>query len=276
MAAVDHSDLLRRLGEQAESLRSSQGWQDWLRTAQKFRTYSLNNQLLVASQCPQATRVAGYQAWRELGRQVRRGERGIRIFTPVLKSTTTTDDVSGEEVRLQSLAAFRLVSVFDISQTDGRELPELEMPEVELTDERLLSRLEIVARLEGIDLVMVGESASGARGWWDPTVRRITLVEGYSTASRTRTLLHELAHAFDPGCEGFNGRDRDERELVAESAAYLVGAGVGLDLGAASTFYAASWGADTKRLQELAMQVLAVANRLEEALGAVMVPEVAA
>jgi antirestriction protein ArdC len=225
---------------------------------------------------PEATRVAGYKAWQSLGRQVRKGERGLRIFAPIVRRSQATDADTGEETQLQTLASFRLVSVFDISQTDGEPLAEQSMPEVAYADEETYCRLANIARQEGIQVVETDEPHSSARGWWDPGSRRITIVSRYSQASRTRTLLHELAHAFDPACDGFFGHARDERELVAESAAYLVGCSLGIELDAASAFYVSSWGGDTKRLQELAVQSLAVANRLEAAISAALKSEMVA
>jgi antirestriction protein ArdC len=101
-----------------DALRSSDGWLAWLATAAKFHRYSLGNMLLIARQCPDATHVAGYQRWRELGRQVRKGERGIAILAPCTFKVRDqqTDD---ERVILRGL---RVVHVFDVTQTDGEPL----------------------------------------------------------------------------------------------------------------------------------------------------------
>jgi antirestriction protein ArdC len=118
-----------------------------------------------------------------------------------------------------------------------------------------------LAIAEGITVETVPTTIGGARGWWEPERRTITLVESYDTASRTRTMLHELAHTLDPDCGRAND-DRAARELVAESAAYIVGSELGLDMSEASAFYVASWGADIETLRKVAARTLAVANRL--------------
>src|SRR5437588_10206181 len=85
------NELLAQLGAEVKALRDSDRWARWLRTASKFRRYSFGNQLLIAAQCPDATRVAGYKKWRELGRQVRRGEKAIRILAPVVRMVADDD-----------------------------------------------------------------------------------------------------------------------------------------------------------------------------------------
>lgn len=263
------TDLLNQLGEQVERLRSSEGWLAWLQTASKFRSYSLRNQLLIVAQRPDATRVAGYRAWQALGRQVMKGERGIRILAPRVRRVDATE--GDEEAR--RLVGFVMVSVFDVSQTSGQELSELTMPEVKVSDSTLFDRLRDVAAHQGIDVSTIDVSPNGARGWYEPTKRQITIVGSYPIASQVRTLLHELGHAFDPECASATGA-RDEREMVAESAAFLVGTALGVDLSDASVFYVATWGGDAARLEQLAARVLDVAGRLEAAMS--MSAEVAA
>src|SRR5205085_3732183 len=107
-------------------LKASEGWQAWMETAARFHKYSFSNLMLIASQRPDATQVAGFQTWKSLGRQVRKGEKGIAIFAPI--SVRKVDDESGEESRR---LFFRIVHVFDVSQTDGEDLPTLAWPMLE-------------------------------------------------------------------------------------------------------------------------------------------------
>ena len=253
--------LLRTLAEQVETLRTSDGWQHWLNVAAKFRTYSLNNQLLIAAQRPDATRVAGFRTWRQLGRHVRKGERGIRIVAPLIRRVTTDDRVHDPEQRAM-ITGFKVVSVFDIAQTDGEELPDLTMPSVKVPDDSLLDRLIATAREAGIAVDTVETAEEGTHGWYERERHTITLVASYTRAEQTRTMLHELAHAHDGP---HDGDTRSVRELVAESAAYLVGVGhFGISMRDASTVYVASWGADTRTLEHLANRVRQVAGAVEE------------
>lgn len=260
MDGTKREELLRSLGAEVERLRTSEGWTAWLQTAAAFRQYSFRNQLLIASQRPDATRVAGYRAWQALGRQVRKGEKSIRILAPCVGKVGETED--GEDIR--GLRGFRFVPVFDVSQTEGEPLAEFSMPEVRVSDGALFEHLLTVAQREGFEVATIDESPNGARGWFESATRRITLVGSFSLASRTRTLLHEMGHAFDPAC-AVPGGDRAERELIAESVAYLVGTSLGVDLAEASTFYVSTWG-DAKELERLASRALDIAGRLEGAI----------
>ena len=114
-----------QLESAVEHLVDSDEWRAMLEVAARFHTYSINNQLLIYLQCPQATRVCGYRAWQRVGRQVRKGERGIQILAPCRRVKALESEVSDEPERVQVLTGFRVVRVFDISQTDGDELPEV-------------------------------------------------------------------------------------------------------------------------------------------------------
>ena len=255
--------LLARLGEQAEALRSSDGWLYWLEAASKFHNYSLNNQLLILSQRPDATRVAGYRAWQSMNRQVRKGERSLKIFAPSIRKTE--DPATGE--KRSAVVGFRLVSVFDLSQTDGDPLPEPEMPAVASRPEGLFEHLTEVAASNGWTVDTVDTSTNGARGWWTPDTGTISIASAFDPASRTRTMLHELGHAFDHVLDGGNEHaTRAERELIAESVAFLVGTDLGVDLNEASTFYVTSWGADTDTLLGIAERVLKISEALRTSI----------
>jgi antirestriction protein ArdC len=115
----------RQLQSAVERLVDSGEWRAMLEVAARFHTYSTNNQLLIYLQYPQATRVAGYRAWQRLGHQVRKGERGIQILAPCRRVKAVEAEDSDEPERVQVLTGFRVVHVFDISQTDGEELPDV-------------------------------------------------------------------------------------------------------------------------------------------------------
>jgi antirestriction protein ArdC len=207
--------------------------------------------------------VAGYRTWQSLGRQVRRGEKGIRIFAPMVVKDHDDED--------RSVVLFKVVSVFAYEQTDGEPLPEIEWPVLAtMPDERLYDQLVAVAESQGLTVSTTDSSTNGAQGWYLPATRTITLVDTFPPASQVRTLLHELSHSLDPGCHELRERpSHAERELVAESSAYLVGKRLGLEMDECSTFYVASWGGQPAELERIAGKVLDVANRLETAVLAV-------
>jgi len=260
----DQAQLLAELGQHIEALTSSEGWHRWIQTAARFRNYSLHNQLLILSQRPEATRVAGFRAWQALGRQVKRGERGIAIFAPVVRRVTGDEDELTKVV-----SGFRVVYVFDLAQTEGEPLAELTLPAVRLADVDLFGRLVSAAEQAGVTVRAVPRADDRVRGWWEPQAHRITLVDGYDLGSRCRTLLHELGHAHDVDDPADVTPVTAERELVAEAVAYLVGRSLGLDLVEASATYVASWGGGPVLGAELAQRVLKVAADVELVLGQV-------
>src|SRR5438132_828208 len=125
-ATTKTDELLQQLTEGVEALTNSEEWLRYLDVQRRFHRYSFGNCLLIAFQNPDATQVAGFRRWRELDRQVRRGEKGIAILAPIVRRLKVEDEVTGEEQTIVSAPrAFRVVHVFDVSQTDGDELPEI-------------------------------------------------------------------------------------------------------------------------------------------------------
>lgn len=253
--------LLADLADAAEQLRTSEGWLAWLEYAKRFHAYSLGNQLLIARQRPDATQVAGYQRWREFGRQVRKGERGISILAPCHRKVR--DDKTNEERYV--LAGFRVVHVFDVAQTDGAPVPAdpaqryaSERREV-IGDYKLV--LEIADRCGYAAQVEPAAAPAGPFGWYERRTRVLHVCDD-TDGAMAKTALHELAHALDPAL----GDDRQSNELVAESACYVAGQLLGLDTGTVSTTYVTSWGLDKARAQVIAERVLAVVARIEETL----------
>src|SRR4051812_38263869 len=123
------SEARSRLADAVEAMASSEGFAAWLRARALFHDYSLNNTLLIAMQRPESSRIAGYKAWQSLGRQVRKGERGIRILAPMVGKVDVETE-NGTEKRSR-VFGFKCVSVFDVAQTDGDALPELEYRHLE-------------------------------------------------------------------------------------------------------------------------------------------------
>jgi hypothetical protein len=209
-------------------------WQTYLRVQAQFHRYSFRNGLLIASQMPDASWVAGYRSWQRLGRQVRKGERSIRIVAPVLK-----DD---------SVVGFRSVPVFDISQTEGEPLPE---PTKLLEGEAPQNQIKALANLAkeaGFD-VIYGQLPRGVNGMCDHGEHRITIDRRLSDAHRLKTLAHELVHAIRhaPG-----EISREKAELEAESVAYMLLKKMGVDSSGFSFGYLADWSRSCGGLEALA------------------------
>jgi len=229
-----HAKTKAQLTAGVRAMMNSDKFKEMLRTASKFHTYSLNNQILIWSQMPDATRVAGYQTWKKkFKRQVLKGAKSIYIMAP--RPWAKTNDDGDQEEGIW----FKAVRVFDVSQTDGEPLPDWAPTELEGEDkDGLLARVEALISGEGLRL----EDCKGsAYGWYDRQGKRIGIRQSLSPLHRTKTLVHELAHHFQEDVES-----NAHTESVAESAAYCVMSHFGQDTNEYSFAYVATWAADEK------------------------------
>ena len=229
------------------ALKDSDAWQRQLATIARFHTYSVNNQMLIAWQRPDATYVRGFRAWLDAGRAVRKGEKGISIFAPRPWERTECDD-AGEE-RTERGLAFTVVKVFDVAQTDpvpGHANPWQPPQRHAATGDIATARAVWNAMLDVAadrDIEVTTDAryapAAGAYGYYAHTLGRIWVRPDRALADMAVTLAHELAHAVTQ--EAVASLSREVREVVAESVAYAVGTHYGLDLALRSTHYVASW-----------------------------------
>ncbi len=251
----------RQLIEQsARQLMTSEGWRRWARARATFHRYSVNNCMLIAMQAPEATQVAGFRAWQQLGRQVRKGERSIKIMAPM---SVKERDADGQETG-ERIVFFRSVPVFDIAQTDGQPLPEI--PREPITGDshvHLLDPLTAHARMLGFSVER--ESLEHAGGYCDARARRIVLSSNLGSGNaQVRVLVHELAHAHGVGYEDYG---REDAEVIVETAAVIICGSLGLDTTGESIPYIASWGerGDLEAIRRYAETVDRIARELEQA-----------
>lgn len=285
-----------RIESAVRELATSEGWTNYVRTRSRFHHYSANNCLLIALQCPEASHVTGYRTWQGLGRQVRKGERGIRIMCPIATRVRKGEPASGGLSTFGSVAqqtaagresiydapedrgefvtrqAFRSVAVFDISQTTGEPLPELESEPI--TGDSLAEWLpKLVAFAQSIGFAVDERDLTdhAAGGWCNYAERLIVVDSSVPANAQVRVLVHELAHAL-----GVSGREygRDVAEVLVESAALIVCGTLGLDTSGESVPYIAGWAeGDPKALREHAATVDELATRIERGIGAKDAPE---
>lgn len=262
--AEDRREQARAHFEAAcNELRSSEGWQRFAKARALLRGYSLNNTLLILAQRPDATTVASFRHWSELGRQVRRGERSLRIWAP--STRRERDEATGEETA--SVRTFVLVPVFDISQTDGPGLPEppTVSPLSGDSHAHLLPRLEAEAARAGYRVERRAEMPGSAEGFVDHRSRLIALSPALEPNGQVAVLVHELAHVHGARYQDFG---RAGAEVVAETAALVALSAVRLDAGRQSVPYVAGWAdAAPKELADYAEAVHAIAATLEGRLG---------
>jgi antirestriction protein ArdC len=224
--------------------------------------------MLIAMQRPDATRVAGFKAWQQLGRQVRKGEHGIRIMAPMVVKQRASEatDADSEPSEDETRVLFRTVSVFDVAQTDGEPLRE--PPSEPITGdshERYIEPLKALARSMGI-AVYEYEPTSEAEGFYDHKGRRIVVSDRLVPNGKVRTLVHELAHAHGVL---YSDYPRADAEVIVETAAYIVCGALGLDTSGESVPYIAGWGEanDVAAIRKHAETVDGIAASIEQACG---------
>jgi hypothetical protein len=281
-----------RIEASVRELMTSEGWARWARTRSAFHTYSLCNTLLIAQQMPSATMVAGYRTWQSIGRQVRKGQAGIRIMAPmqVKRRKDSAGDLVGKigisdsrtvgqigarvtdavknakDADYERLTLFRAVSVFDVSQTDGEELPELPCEPIEGdTHGEYLPKLVAFGAELGYT---VGFEDLGAAigGYCRRSDSSIVVSTRGSVNRQVRTLVHELAHALGIHYDEYG---REAAEVIVETAAVIVCGSIGLDTAGESIPYIARWGMgdDVAAIRTYAQKVDECASRIEKALG---------
>jgi len=246
----------------ARALLTSDGWRKWAETRATFQNYSLNNCMLIAMQCPEATQVAGFKAWKQLGRHVRKGEHSIKIMAPmVVKQRDDNSEETDETITL-----FRAVSVFDISQTDGEPLPE--PPREPVTGDShapYITKLERFAQSIGYRVEYRPLEHSG--GFCSQSEKLICVSTNTTSANgRVRTLIHELSHAV--GVPTYKEHGRGDAEVIVETAAVIVCGAIGLDTSGESIPYIARWGEanDVEAIRRYAETVDTIARALESAV----------
>ena len=263
LAAV-HDQLMSAV----DALVDGPAWRRMLEVAARFHRYSPNNVLLISLQRPDATRVAGYQTWRELGRQVRKGETGIAILAPVVSRRSDPDTAEREATDPDAgparvLRGFRVTRVFDVRQTDGEALPEV-APEL-LGGSAPFGVWEgLVDQVEDAGYSFGYADTAPANGRTDFAAGSVVLRSDLTGAQSVKTLAHELAHVLlhhpDALPAGFT---RARAEVEAESVAYVVCAAHGLDAGDYTVPYVAGWaGGDRELVTQTTTRVLATAREI--------------
>ncbi len=270
------AELHEQITDGVAALVDSDAWRAMLDTAAKFHTYSLGNVLLIALQAPQATRVAGFRTWKSLGRQVRKGERGLAILAPCTYRPKTSskagDDEPGQDERGGEAAptggkqvrGFRVVHVFDVAQTDGEPLPDV-APAL-LTGQAPAGLWDnLASQVTGHGYTLERGDCAGAGGYTDPTRRVVRVRDDVDDAQAVKTLAHELGHIECGHVEDLPTyvTCRDRCEVEAESVAYVVAAAHGLDASGYTFAYVAGWaGGDLARVRQAAETVTKAARTI--------------
>jgi hypothetical protein len=237
---------------------------NYLTAMSRFHNYSFGNVLEIARQMPTATRVAGFWTWKELGRSVNAGAKGIRILAPIVGTRRKKDKEAQKDITKQNervLLGFRNAYVFDISQTNGVDLPA--MHEVGGDPGDNIDRIAAFLEDRGIQLVY-SDDLQGALG--KSYGGRIAILNGQSKAEQFSTLVHETAHELLHKAERRTATTKTVRELEAESVAFVVGKAVGLVTGTASADYIQLYQGNASLLAESLEVIQQTANLILAAL----------
>lgn len=213
----------------------SEALTSYLTAMSRFHNYSFGNILEIARQKPEATRIAGMYAWNQLGRRVKKGEKAIRILAPIIGVRRKSDEEAEKDITQQNtrvLVGFRSAYVFDVSQTEGADLPELHEISGDPGENR--ERLISFIQAQGITLVYTDKIAPALGTSYGG---RLAILPGQSEAEEFSTLVHELAHEMLHKAERRTATTKTVRETEAEAVAFVIGKAIGLTTGTASADY---------------------------------------
>ena len=283
-------EITDRLEQGITELFESERYKEYLRVMSKFHNYSFNNTLLIAMQKPDASLVAGFSAWKNnFGRNVMKGQKGIKIIAPSpykvkqeMKKIDphTQQPIIGKdgkpvtEEKEITIPAYKVVSVFDVSQTEGKELPDIAVDELTGDVERYR---DFFAALEKTSPVPIGfeQIPGSSHGYYHLEDKRIAIQEGMSELQTLKTAIHEIAHAklhdIDlnaPENEQQPRATRRTREVEAESVAYTVCQHYGLDTSDYSFGYVAGWSSG-RELSELKSSLETIRSAAAEIINSI-------
>lgn len=261
------NEIPQMLEEGVRKVFESDNYKNYLNIMSKFHNYSINNTLLIARQNPDATLVAGFKSWeKNFGRHVKKGEKGIKILAPSpYKKKVLVElvdpvsreimlDINGNPVKEETevnMTAYRIVSVFDVSQTEGNPLPQIGV--AELTGNVDEYELFVEALKQSTSVPISFENISGvAKGYYNPVTASIAVKAGMPESQTVKTMIHEIAHSIlhNDILDEAEKKDRQTKEVEAESVAYTVCQHFGIDTSDYSFGYIAGW-SSSKETEEL-------------------------
>lgn len=260
-------DITAKLEKGVKEVFTSDRFREYLDTMSKFYRYSAANSLLIMLQFPDASLIAGFKAWEtKFDRHVKKGEKAIRILAPCPHKKTIQDN-DGTEKEI-TWTTFRPVSVFDVSQTEGKEIPTI----CDRLQGTVTGYKELIEKLETVSPVPVVYETIEANGYYHTIDKVIKINTGMSELQTVKTLVHEISHSIlhdkETGC--CSKVPRDIKELQAESVAYTVCQYLGLDTSEYSFEYVAGWSRDkdTKELTNNLEIIRQTAKQIIESIAA--------
>lgn len=266
----DRSELLTQLSDGIADLTSSDKWRELLEFQSRFHRYSSQNVQLIQHQLPTASFVAGYDAWKKFGRHVIKGEKRIEILAPI--SHKVVDETTEDETSV--ITGFHWVGVFDVSQTDGKELPDVAIAQKLVGDDTEHVFEELIQVATSLGFTVTDHTFDdGTNGDCNHSTKEIRVEISNSGKQRVKTLAHELGHAIlhhpTDKEDILDSSSRGLRELEAESTAFVVCKSLGIDSDDYSFGYVAGWAGGG---EESTAALKATANRIQRASAQILKP----
>lgn len=258
-----HREALEKLEAGYEMACSNEGFRQYLRVVSRLYSYSPRNVMLIFAQMPSATMVNAYDRWQAAGRQVRKGERGLKIFFPMFRFLETENETTGEPEQRRVLMGFGLGNVFDVSQTDGLPIEPPRPPEERFGTTAVARELDrrLATFLIGEGLRVETKPIPKVRGYLDPEKREVALnADLRDDDGKTKTLAHETAHYLAGDTAGWEGRPL--REFIAEGSAYAALLAMGVDTSAYSLDYIKWWTREPGMVKTAMPEIAGVTKKL--------------
>lgn len=279
---ISIEEINQKLDKGIQDIFKSDRYKELLDVMSKFRNYSMNNNIMIMIQNPNATMVKGFRQWQELSRNVNKGEKSIKILAPMIKQKDKVDektkkpvlDREGKPVKEKYISGFKGVSVFDVKQTNGKEIPSArDFVNRDLKEDKNIKAFydnftEHINK-QGQYSVREDITDKGIGGYYSPTTNEIVVsnTENKNNTEKFRVLVHEFAHAKLHNLEGeFKDADRGHKEAQAESVAYVVSSYYGVQTDDVSLGYIATWAKDPKLARQSLAEIQDVSTGMIDVL----------
>ncbi|MCM3413208.1 MULTISPECIES: ArdC-like ssDNA-binding domain-containing protein [Bacillaceae] len=259
-------EIKEQLDQGIQELMTSDKFQEWLRFLSSFHSYSFNNTVLIYMQSPNATFVKGFNEWKKHGRFVKKGAKAIKVLAPLIgKKKEKEENSEKEEKEKKVLYGFRHVNVFDVSSTDGKELPAPAVKTLEGDGEQEKALLQ--EWIHKIEIPVAFKDTGEANGYYHLIKHYIAIHEGRSTAQQLKTLIHEYSHYLlhSKGAK-FEQEGSRIREAQAEAVAYVVMNHFGYETGEYSFGYIAGWSQDMNIMKQIGTDIVTCSHQVIEVL----------
>lgn len=286
----DHKELIEQINQGVLNVFQSENYKNYLKFCAKFNQYSFNNKVLIYDQKPDATLVAGFSKWKTYGRHIKSGEKGIKIVSPykfnipiikdpaAVPASTSPSHITESEVETKTFIKFKKAYVFDVSQTDGKELPSVGVKELTAAVDHYSDIKEALEKISPVP-IHFEDIKNGAKGFYaydkeDPEKPGFIVVQkGMPEAQTLKTMIHEISHSIiDNPKSDIPSADKSTREVRAEAIAFIVCDHFGLDTSDYTFPYLATWtkGREVPELKENLKIITDTSSKIYEDMQEIM------